>query len=124
MARVLLVDDSSYQRIKMRKYLEAAGYEVIEGVDGEQALELAVKSIGDCMVLDLLMPKVGGMEVLRGLQEKQVALPIIIHTADIQEQTRQECLSLGAAAFLNKPSREEDVLAVIVRVIQSHNREA
>jgi twitching motility two-component system response regulator PilH len=122
MAQVLLVDDSAYQRIKMRKYLEAAGHEVVEGADGEQALEWVSRSVPDCMVLDLLMPKVGGMEVLRELRKKQLALPIIIHTSDIQEQTRQECLDLGAVAFLNKPSREADVLAVIAGVIQSKNQ--
>ncbi len=124
MTRVLLVDDSMYQRIKMRKFLEAAGYEVVEGKDGEEGLDMAASSEPDCMVLDLLMPKVGGMEVLREFHEKHLTLPVIIHTSDIQDQTRQECLALGAVAFLNKPSKDEDVLAAIAQAIQPHSKEA
>ena len=115
MARVLLVDDSMYQRIKLRKMLAAAGYEIIEASDGEQGLELAASSQPDCMLLDLLMPKMDGMEVLRRLQENHLPIPVIIHTSDIQEVTKQECLALGAVAFLNKPAREEDLLAAIAQ---------
>ena len=84
MARVLLVDDSMYQRNKLRKILEAAGYEVIEGSDGEEGLSMAASDKPDCMMLDLIMPKVGGMEVLQELHEKHVTIPVIIHTSDIQ----------------------------------------
>jgi CheY-like chemotaxis protein len=124
MARVLLVDDSMYQRIKIRKILEAAGYEVVEGKDGEEGLTMAASSEPDCMLLDLLMPNVDGMQVLRELNEKHPSFPIIIHTSDIQEQTRQECLALGAVAFLNKPSREEDVLAQIAQALQRQGKES
>lgn len=119
MARVLLVDDSMYQRNKLRKVLEAAGYEVIEGNDGEEGLSIAVSNTPDCMMLDLIMPKMGGMEVLQELHEKKLSLPVIIHTSDIQEETRQECLALGAVAFLNKPSRDEDLLAAIAQALQA-----
>ncbi len=124
MARVLLVDDSMYQRSKLRKYLEAAGYEVVEGADGEEGLSMAASSNPDCMMLDLIMPKVGGMDVLRELHERHLTLPVIIHTSDIQEETKQECLALGAAAFLNKPSRDEDVLAAIAKALQSRGKES
>ncbi len=119
MARVLLVDDSMYQRNKLRKILEAAGYEVIEGSDGEEGLSMAASGKPDCMLLDLLMPKVGGMEVLQAMRDQNLVLPVIIHTSDIQDVTRQECLALGAVAFLNKPSRDEDVLAAIAQALQT-----
>ena len=124
MARILLVDDSMYQRLKLRKILEAAGYEVIEGRDGEEGLYMAASSEPDCIVLDLIMPKVGGKEVLREFHEKHLTLPVIIHTADIQESTKQECLALGAVAFLNKPAREEDLLAAIAQAIQPQGKES
>jgi twitching motility two-component system response regulator PilH len=124
MARVLLVDDSMYQRIKLRKFLESAGYEVIEGNDGDEGLTMAASSEPDCMVLDLLMPKVGGMEVLREFHKQHLNLPVIIHTADIQEETKQECLALGAVAFLNKPSREEDLLAAIAQALKPQGKES
>ena len=124
MARILLVDDSMYQRLKLRKVLEAAGYEVIEGSDGEEGLYMAASSAPDCIVLDLIMPKVGGVQVLREFHEKHLTLPVIIHTADIQESTKQECLALGAVAFLNKPSREEDLLAAVAQAIQPQDKES
>ena len=124
MARVLLVDDSMYQRNKLRKTLEAAGYEVLEGGDGEEGLSMAASNKPDCMMLDLIMPKVGGMEVLQELHEKHVTIPVIIHTSDIQEETKKECLTLGAVAFLNKPSRDEDVLAAIAEALKPQGKES
>ncbi len=124
MARVLLVDDSMYQRNKLRKALETAGYEVLEGNDGEEGLSMAANNLPDCMMLDLIMPKMGGMEVLHALREKHLTLPVIIHTSDIQEETKQECLALGAVAFLNKPSRDEDLLAAIAQALQPPAKEA
>jgi CheY-like chemotaxis protein len=118
MARILLVDDSLYQRNKLRKFLEDAGHEVIEGKDGEEGVSLAASRRPDCILLDLIMPKVGGMEVLREFHERHITLPVIIHTSDIQEETRQECLALGAVAFLNKPAQDEDLLAAIAQAIQ------
>jgi two-component system chemotaxis response regulator CheY len=123
MTQVLLVDDSMYQRTKLKKTLEAAGFEVIEGSDGEEGLSLAENSKPDCMVLDLIMPKLGGMDVLLALHEKHISIPVIIHTSDIQDQTRQECLALGAVAFLNKPSRDEDFLAAIAQAIGTQDKE-
>ena len=124
MARVLLVDDSMYQRIKLRKILEAAGYEVVEGSDGEQGLAVAASSNPDCMLLDLLMPKVDGMQVLRQLQENHQTIPVIIHTSDIQLETKKECLDLGAVAFLNKPASEADLLAAIADALRDIDKES
>ncbi len=124
MARILLVDDSIYQRSKVRKFLEAAGYEVIEGSDGLEGLSLAASSKPDCMLLDLIMPKVSGMDVLREIHEKHLTIPVIIHTSDIQEETKQECLAFGAIAFLNKPAREEDLIAAIAQAIQPLGKES
>ena len=123
MARILLVDDSLYQRIKLRKLLEVAGYEVFEAADGEEGMNLAFSRELDCMMLDLLMPKVGGMEVLREFQKRHMTLPVIVHTSDIQEQTRQECFAYGAVAVLNKPSRDEELLAAISQAIHSQGKE-
>ncbi len=124
MTRVLLVDDSMYQRVKMRKFLEAAGYEVIEAGDGEECLSMMVGGEPDCMLLDLLMPKVSGVEVLQELHKKHLTLPVIIHTSDIQEETRQECLALGAVAFLNKPAKEENLLTAISLAVQLRGKES
>ena len=96
---------------------------MIEGSDGDDGLAMAASSEPDCMVLDLLMPKVGGMEVLREFHKQHLNLPVIIHTADIQEETKQECLALGAVAFLNKPSRDEDVLAAIAQALRPQGKE-
>jgi CheY-like chemotaxis protein len=124
MARILVVDDSLYQRVKIRKFLEAAGYAVVEAEDGGQGLDLAEKTRPDCILLDLLMPKVSGLETLRELHNRRLAIPVIVHTSDIQEQTRQECLALGAAAFLNKPSREEDVLGALRLALPARGKES
>lgn len=124
MARVLLVDDSIYQRNKLRKTLEPAGYEVLECNDGEEGLSLVASIKPDCVMLDLIMPKLGGIEVLQELHEKQVTIPVIIHTSDIQEETKKECLALGAVAFLNKPARDADLLAVVAMALNPQGKES
>lgn len=82
---------------------------------------MAASGEPDCILLDLIMPKIGGGEVLREFHSKHFSLSVIIHTADIQESTKQECLDLGAVAFLNKPARKEDLLAALALALSKGN---
>jgi CheY-like chemotaxis protein len=119
MARILVIEDSAYQRTKISKVLESVGHLVIQASDGREGLLTAASSNPDLVLLDLLMPEMGGLEVLQELHDKHLALPVIVLTADIQETTRRQCLDLGADGFINKPLKPQELLDVVAQAIAS-----
>lgn len=113
MSKILIVDDSLFQRRIVSAPLKANGFDVFEAVDGKDGLEkiLAVKP--DLILLDILMPEKDGIQVLKDLHDANNTIPVIMLTSDVQDSTRDECLSLGARAFLNKPVKSDELLPVI-----------
>lgn len=117
MTRILIIDDSVYQRNKVRRATEAAGYELLEATNGQEGLEIVATHTPDCILLDLIMPEMDGVEVLQALHNQWEHIPVVVLTADIQESTRQQCLKLGAVAFINKPLQEAEMLQAIKQAI-------
>ncbi len=117
MARILIVDDSMFQRLKVGEILRKAGHEVLEASGGQDGLEVAVEARPDGMILDLLMPKMDGFEVMERLRDKGLEIPVIVLTADIQETTRQRCRQLGAREVLNKPPKERDLIEAVNKAL-------
>jgi CheY-like chemotaxis protein len=113
MTRILIVDDSSFQRRTIRRALAQAGYQITEATDGEQALKLIANEAPDCVLTDLIMPGTDGFAVLEALRSQHNPVPVIVISADIQGTTRQKCLDMGAAGFIQKPVNEEDVRAAV-----------
>ncbi len=119
MAQILVIDDSIYQRGQIRRALEPEGYELLEAANGREGLEMVATSRPDCILLDLIMPETGGLEVLQVLHGQGSNVPVIVLTADIQERTRQQCLELGATAFINKPLQGDELVNAIKPVLDS-----
>lgn len=119
MARILVIDDSAFQRRTLRKILNVDGHEVQEATDGRHGLEQWALFNPECIVLDILMPDVNGLNFLKILNEQGDTTPVIVLTADIQDTTSQECLKLGARQVLHKPllPSEGDKLRNIVNTI-------
>ena len=109
-ATALIVDDSWIARLKIGEIVKSAGYTVLEAASGKEGLERIEKEAPDIVLLDLLMPEMTGFDVLRELKEQGRKLPVIVITADIQETTRTECLTAGAAAVINKPPKRDILL--------------
>jgi CheY-like chemotaxis protein len=103
MAQILIIDDSSLARASIRKILAPEGYEILEASSGAEGIESLSEHSPDCILMDLLMPGIGGMEVLQQLHSTGSSTPVIIITADIQTSVRDRCLELGAFAVINKP---------------------
>ncbi len=119
MSVVLIVDDSKLSRNALGDILKGAGYEILEAKNGIEAVEMATKHAPDCILLDILMPEMDGFEVLKILKEKELNIPAIIHSADIQTTTRQKCFELGAGGFINKPPEKGKLLPAIEEAIAS-----
>ncbi len=116
MYRILIADDSWVQRKSIAKFFKEGGYEVLEAVNGVEAVEKAIAEAPDCILLDLLMPEMDGMEVLKVFQEKNLKIPVVILTADIQHTTRAKCFELGVVEFINKPVKKDEMLEVVRRI--------
>jgi len=110
---VLVVDDSFVNRQFIKAILEERLMKVTEAGDGLEALDILVTHTPDLIILDLLMPVMDGIETLQKIREQGYDYPILILTADIHESTRQKCLQLNVAGFINKPTKGKDILRLI-----------
>jgi DNA-binding response OmpR family regulator len=121
--RVLVVDDEAIVRDVVTRYLEKEGFRVDAAEDGEAALELAVRSRPDIVVLDLLLPKVDGLEVFRRLRELG-DIPVVMLTAKGEEVDRLVGLELGADDYVSKPFSPRELVARIRAVLRRGDRVA
>lgn len=104
MKHILVVDDDSMNCI-MAKHALSADYRVTTASSGEEALTVLEREIPDLILLDIVMPKIGGKEVARRMKENAqwADIPIVFLTADANPATEAECLQLGADDFITKP---------------------
>ena len=94
--RILVVDDEQSIVTLLKYNLEQAGYEVITALDGEEGLRLAVEEAPELLVLDLMLPKLDGLEVCKQLRQLKVNVPILMLTAKDDEFDKVLGLELGA----------------------------
>ena len=122
MARVLIIEDSSFQRLLIRDAMEGWGLETLEAESGKEGLARIDDGKPDLVLLDLLMPELDGIQVLREMRQRQQQIPVVVLTADIQDSARRQCLDLGAADVLCKPLRKEDLDRAIQRHLNGNGR--
>lgn len=109
--RILVVDDDRAVRESLRRSLQFNGYQVELAADGQQALDWLVDQRPDAMVLDVMMPRVDGLEVARRLRSTGDDLPILVLTARDAVSDRVAGLDAGADDYLPKPFALEELLA-------------
>ncbi|WCL80760.1 response regulator [Saprospira sp. CCB-QB6] len=111
--KVLIVDDSLYMRSLILKSFQAAEeeYEVVgQAANGEQAIDLAMVLEPDLITLDNILPDMIGSDILEVFQAEELPAKVIMISAVGQESVIQDCLKLGAAAYLVKPFTPEELL--------------
>ncbi|MGE3288349.1 MAG: response regulator transcription factor [Pseudonocardia sp.] len=109
--RILVVDDDRAVRESLRRSLAFNGYDVMLAHDGQQALDAVAADRPDAMVLDVMMPRVDGLEVCRRLRGSGDPLPILVLTARDAVSERVAGLDAGADDYLPKPFALEELLA-------------
>ncbi|HET6499643.1 MAG TPA: response regulator transcription factor [Amycolatopsis sp.] len=109
--RILVVDDDRAVRESLRRSLEFNGYQVELAGDGARALEMVVADRPDAMILDVMMPRLDGLEVARRLRSTGDDLPILVLTARDTVSDRVSGLDAGADDYLPKPFALEELLA-------------
>jgi OmpR family response regulator RpaB len=111
--RILLVEDDRFLRKAAEVRLRRAGYIVITAADGEEALATARTTKPDLVLLDVIMPRMQGFDVLRALREQPdlQTVPIIVFTNLSQDADRERALAHGASGYLVKANLSLDALA-------------
>jgi CheY-like chemotaxis protein len=108
--KLLIVDDSLLVRNTLKRFFKAVTVEnlsLMEGNNGEAALQLFESEQPDYMILDLIMPVMDGMAVLKHLQHVPHRCDITILSSNIQQAVKAKCLELGAKRFIEKPINAE-----------------
>lgn len=116
--KILLVDDEAAITANLAPYLERAGYQVTVASDGQQALDLIPSFSPDLIVLDVLMPRLDGREVLRRLRGGDNWTPIILLTQVGEASERAMALEEGADDYLNKPFDPHELVARMRAVLR------
>lgn len=111
MPRILVIEDDFELLEALKDNLEIEGYEVITSTDGENGILQVMQHLPDAVILDVMLPKLGGFDVCRTLRHRGVETPILILTARSQESDKILGLELGADDYVTKPFSIHELLA-------------
>ena len=116
---IMTADDSASIRQMVSFTLQEAGYEVVEAVDGKDALDKLRSASIHMLVTDLNMPKMDGIELIRQVrgESRYRFMPIIMLTTESQAAKKQEGKAAGATGWIVKPFKPEQLLAVVRKVL-------
>jgi two-component system, NtrC family, response regulator HydG len=117
---ILIIDDEESMRIACVQVLTEAGYRAKAAENGDAGIELCMKEAFDVVLLDLMMPGISGMEVLKILREKSSRVSIVIITAFGTVETAVNAMKLGAGDFLAKPFSPEALIATVSALINEN----
>ena len=115
---ILVVDDDDRIRELLRRYLSQLGYRVTTSPDGEKARQLLEQLMFDLVVLDVMMPKMDGFELLQHIRQRDKVTPVILLTARGESSDRIEGLKIGADDYIAKPFEPEELALRIAAVLR------
>jgi CheY-like chemotaxis protein len=125
--KILLVDDSRFLRRAGEQALKRAQYEVVTAADGQEALKIAQEQIPNLILLDMMLPKLPGLEVLRALKQDAATkdIPVIILTG-LSERNSEKLMQEGAIGYLEKSEKllEKDGAVLIQAVARALGKAA
>jgi DNA-binding response OmpR family regulator len=121
--KALLVDDEVEFVTTLAERLELRGFRVVVATDGQEALGLLEAEAPQVAVLDIMMPGVGGLEILRHIRENHPGIEVILLTGRGSTREGIEGMRLGAFDFLVKPVRIEELIARMTAAIRGEEKE-
>ena len=125
---ILLADDDSNLRRVLEFQLKEAGYEVLTAQDGAEAFEIFTQNDCDCVITDLRMPKLSGLDLLEKIKASKAEIPVIVITAFGEVETAVGAMKSGAFDYINKPFNRDEILLTLERAVsfsetKSENRQ-
>ena len=121
--QILVVDDDQLMHLLFEHHLDGAGFRMLSAMSGQQALDIAPREKPAIIVMDVMMPDVDGLAVLRDLKQMEAtkAIPVIIITSNRHALMQKESELAGAAIFLTKPFSPTQLLNEIRRLVPAKN---
>ncbi len=119
--RILIVEDDRVLRRACEVGLRKRGYEVVTAADGQEGLELATSERFDLVLLDMLMPRLSGLDVLRELRQRDCDVPVLVLSNSSRPGDRLDAEALGAAGYMVKASLSLDHLAGLVTTLTTRS---
>ena len=114
--RLLIADDSKLLRKKLRADLEALGCEVSEAENGKDAILLDLQDKPDGVILDIVMPELGGIEALQVIREVNPEVPVVMLSSAGTPQKLMQTLKMGAIDFIQKPYTTEQIKKAVEQI--------
>ena len=116
---VLVVDDSPSVRKMVQMTLAAAGYDIIEAVDGQDAFEKATSSKVDAVLTDQNMPRLDGLSFIRKIREtpQSVGIPVVFLSTESDAALKAQAKDAGATGWMVKPFDQNQILAVVKKIV-------
>ena len=123
-SRVLIIDDDTKLRKLLHEYLEENGFQVFSLEDGSEALPTIEKISPDIVILDVMMPGIGGLELLRQMRRSSanMATPVLIVSVLADRETVERCRDAGADGHLAKPVEERKLTAAVRKLLAGRGK--
>jgi len=119
--RIMVVDDEKIVRESLSVWLRKFGYEVVPVEGGQEALDILDRQEWNILLVDLKMPRVDGIEVLRKAIEIKPGIPVIIFTAYATVETAVEAMKVGACDYLIKPIDPDMLTLKVKKIVETQN---
>ncbi len=118
-ARILVVEDNVENMRLMQMLLGSRSYTVLKAVDGEEGLKVALRERPDLIIMDIELPKINGLDVVRKLRENPAfnSIPIIALTAYAMKSDREKAMEAGCNAYFSKPFSTRELLEAIANML-------
>ena len=119
MPKILIIDDSLWWRNRIKELLEKLGHETLSVGTVDNACKALSVYSPDCMIIDLIMSEGDGYQMLENLKEQENPVPVIVLTADFQEETKKRCMALGAFDVIVKEKVKNELAAAVSTALES-----
>ncbi len=117
MAKILVVDDAAFMRMRSKKMLEQSGHSVVEAATGSQAVDMYKESKPDIVLMDITMPDMDGLSALKEIRKIDPNAKVAMVTAMGQQSIVMDALKAGAQDFVVKPFEPDRMLATIKKLL-------
>jgi DNA-binding response OmpR family regulator len=124
MQRILIVEDEPEMARGLKDILEFEGYQVATAATGKEGLEIVSRDEPDCIILDLMLPDIGGCQVCEQIRGLKITTPIIMLTAKAQDYDKIRGLEVGADDYLTKPFSVGELLARVMALLRRSSQYA
>lgn len=115
--RILVIEDQEDLAELYEALLKREGYTVINAYSGEEGLAEFEARAADCILLDMTLPEMHGLQTLQEIRSLNAQVPVVVITGETSDETRQQCARLGVQEYLPKPAEQKEIISALRRAL-------